>query len=337
MLKRRLLASAAALLLVVAAIVTTIKVVLSLPGIPYNVSELFLDNASWLALVFFALGLVWIGAGAMLVASVVRASRRPYVVLPIALVIATLISKMLISRGATYESLDDILGTNNVFGLVTQQGIWGTWWKHAFTAVGVDVVDFIERRVRYCALYSIPLVTIVFALLPLAAHRPRRPHGALTWGLTAIVAMLWLGISGSIVLTYAATDNLTELIANPLYLLGVLVAMAANAALLLRSQRSVSRILVTLGASAAAIPISWWLLNAGFAQHVEKYSMVFSGTQFLLGPDRQHALVARTLFVRWALVYVSGVLLIWFGAWLAGNVSDGLAISRRSTVPGGSE
>ena len=75
-------AFAAPLLALVAAIgsiVIAVRLVLRAPGIPYNVRELFLDHASLSALVFFALAIVWIGAGAMLLAHVLCRSRRVYV------------------------------------------------------------------------------------------------------------------------------------------------------------------------------------------------------------------------------------------------------------------
>src|SRR5262252_2586330 len=85
----------AALAIALALIVAAIKLVLRAPGIPYNVSELFLDDASVVSVGFFALGLIWIGAGAMLTALVLTNSRRPYLVLPIAILVVSLISKML--------------------------------------------------------------------------------------------------------------------------------------------------------------------------------------------------------------------------------------------------
>src|SRR5262245_35970096 len=71
----------APLLMLVATIVTivvAVRAVLHAPGIPYNVRELFLDQASVPALVFFALTLIWIGAGPMLLAHVLLRSRRPF-------------------------------------------------------------------------------------------------------------------------------------------------------------------------------------------------------------------------------------------------------------------
>ena len=332
----RIIVPGVALALVVSGLVLAIRTMLRLPGIPYNVSELFLDNGSVAAVTFFALGLVWIGAGAMIVAILLANSRRPYLVLPIAIVIASLISKMFISRGVTYESLDDILGTNNIFGLVTQHGIWGTWWAGAFERLGVDAVDFFERRVRYVALYSIPLVAIVFAVLPYTRRKFGRPNGvsAGVWAATAIVAVLWLWVSGTIVLTFAATDNLTELIAAPMYLFGALAVVAGVVSLLIGAGRSAARWMSALAAWAAGVPITWFLINAGLEQHVQKSSFVFSGTQFLLGPDRQHTLDTATLFTRWATVYAASVAVVAFGVWLVSSIAEAVrATSDRSAVP----
>ena len=55
-----------------------------------------------------------------------------------------------------------------------------------------------------------------------------------------------------------------------------------------------------------AVPVSWWLLNNGLEANVHKYGNVFSGAQFLLGPDRSNLLTEEILFGRWALVFVAG-------------------------------
>ena len=45
----------------VAAIVLGLKALLRLPGVPYNVSELFLDGGSAWRLALFAVAVLWIG------------------------------------------------------------------------------------------------------------------------------------------------------------------------------------------------------------------------------------------------------------------------------------
>jgi hypothetical protein len=207
--------------------------------------------------------------------------------------------------------------------------MWGDFWRRAFLATNVpDLVEFFERRGRYMALYSPLLICLAFALVPIA--RACRRRAAAGWpqllGL-ATVTIAWLWISKIIVFDWADTDNLTELVAahGPLNLGGglflyLLVALtAANVALLLRAaERGTWRAAVAF--SIAAIPLGWFLLGAGLEQHVDKYGLVFSGTQFLLGPDRQHSLSEATLFMRWAVVQTGGVAMLFVGAWIAHSV-----------------
>jgi len=339
---RSLVLPLAAFGLAAAVIVAGIKLLLHVPGIPYNVSSLFLDHASLPAVTFFAVAVLWIGAGAALVAFAVANSRRPYVVLPAALVLVSLVSKALVSRGATYESLDDILGSNNVFGIVTAQQIWGEWWRSAFVRLGIDTVDFIERRVRYCALYSIPLLAIASGLFWRALQKRHAPMSRTALLSTGVVAALSLWLSSVVVVTMAATDNLTELIAAPgplgipgeFYLFAVLVLTAANVELILRVVSSATRWSWAVGGSGVSVAASWLLLNAGLEQHIHKYSLVFSATQFLLGPDRQHALSMAALFGRWAVAYVAIVVVIALGSRIAEALIDGVrTTSRRSAAP----
>ena len=237
--KSRLALALGVLVAAVLTIAAAMKILLRVPGVPYNVSSLFLDDASVVAVSFFALALLWIGAGAVLVALAVTHSRRPYLVLPVVVLVVSLVSKMLVSHGVTYESLDDILGSNNLFDLVTRQNIWGEWWRAGFLRIGVDAVDFVERRGRYCALYSIPLLAIACALLPRTTTKASRSVSSAAIVATIVIGAVWLWLCGSIVLKWAATDNLTELIAAPLYLFAVAIVTAFNVELVLRARRSV--------------------------------------------------------------------------------------------------
>jgi hypothetical protein len=315
----------AVLVAAVGAIVIGIKTVLRLPGLPYNVRELALDEASVTALVFFALALLWIGAGAMLVAHAMRWSARPYVILPIALVVASLISKILPSRGVTYESLDDIIGSNDVFGLVTQHGAWGEAWKQLVSAAGPDVVDFLERRVRYIALYSMPLLAIALSLVATAPAAPTatrtRPFDR-AFGILCVVGWFWL--ARTLVITWAVTDNLTELIAHrswlgipgEWFLVVIPAVIGVVAGQMIRAVSDPKWWPAAMAAAIAGLPIGWTLLTCGLEPHVEKYGHVFSGAQFLFGPDRRTLLSQPALFVRWAALQSSAIGVTFVGAWI---------------------
>jgi hypothetical protein len=317
------------LLVLVAAVVTivvAVKAVLRLPGIPYNVRELFLDHASFRALIFLALMLIWIGAGPMLLAHVALRSRRAYLIVPLVLILVSLISKMLLSRSVTYESIDDIIGSNNLFGLVTRENVWGESCARVFNTLGSDVVDFIERRVRYTALYSIPLLDIglVFVFALRSAQAVSRMQ-ALDRFLLIVCAGGWFWLARTLIVAWAATDNLTELIARrPVFgisgewfLFAIPVLIGVSVVLLIRAAGQPRWWPVAIGATIAALPVGWALLNLGLEPHVEKYGSIFSGAQFLLGPDRKSILSESALFTRWVAVQLSAVGVTFVGAWVA--------------------
>jgi glycopeptide antibiotics resistance protein len=327
-----------------------IKTVLRLPGIPYNVSGLFLGGGSTAAIAVFAAALLWIGAGPLLLARWLSRSRYPCLVFLAGMVMVAMVSRTLLKYSVTYESLDDILGTNNLFSLVVNGNIWGDFWRHAFLSTNAaDLVDYFERRIRYIALYTPLAGCLALAFLPIWNARPGRirflsaPSG---WLALSAVVSFW--VSKRIIFDWAATDNLTELVATtgPLGLSGapwlfVLIALfAANVALLVRASQNLRRLPAALAFFAAAIPGGWALLHLGLEGQVVKYGQTFSGAQFLLGPDRQHSLSELTLFMRWAAVQAGGVAVVFIGAWIAhrfvvsmttGALVPGGATARRST------
>jgi hypothetical protein len=319
--------AAVVLLVLVVALAAAMKAVLRAPGIPYNVAELFLDDGSLLVLVIFALALLWLGAGPALLAQWLLRTRRPYLVLPVGVLLIALVSRTLLKYSVTYESLDDILGTSNLFERVTQGNVWGDSWRHAFLTTNMpNLVEFFERRVRYLGLYSPLAVCLTACLLPLKspiAVRQRPPSGVIL--LTGVLAAALVWLSKCIVVDWAATDNLTELIAEqgPFglggvpYLALILLVMALNVSAILLAVEGRAPLTVALACSIAGIPIGWALLTLGLEQHIAKYGVVFSGQQFLLGPDRQHTLGNGILFIRWVAAQVGLIATMAAGAWVA--------------------
>jgi hypothetical protein len=86
------------------------------------------------------------------------------------------------------------------------------------------------------------------------------------------------------------------------YLYLLLALGAVHIALLVR--RSAPR-WPALTYTAAAVPLSWWLLSHGLSAEIHKYGQVYSGVQFLLGPDRIEQLTEGALQARWAALYLA--------------------------------
>jgi len=320
-----LLAPAAVLVATIATIFVAIKLVLRLPGVPYNVEELFLDNASASALVIFSLALLWVGCGAMMLAHWLAQSRYPYFVLPLGAFILAMVSRTLLKYSVTYESLNDILGSSTLFQKITVDKIWGEFWSQAVSAINLpSLVEFFERRVRYTALYSLLAVTLTLVLVPIVVAREHRKANLFSMLALAASAVICLWLSKLVVIDGANTDNLVELIADrslfglngEVFLYAIAVLMAAHVALLLCARDSRLGWIGALVGSVVAVPAGWWLLNAGLEQQVHKYGQVFSGAQFLLGPDRRHALSEHVLLLRWAAVQTGSVGVMFIGAWI---------------------
>jgi hypothetical protein len=88
------------------------------------------------------------------------------------------------------------------------------------------------------------------------------------------------------------------------------VLIAGNVTAVFALSGTWTRRVIALGLSIIAIPVGWRLQDLGLEKPVQEYGLVFSGRQFLLGPDRQHTLNQPDLFARWAFVQASGVLAI---------------------------
>lgn len=311
-------------LVLIAVIAFTLAFLLKIPGVPYNVREMFRAQGSLLALSLFACGVIWLGAGSYWVGIQLAVARRPANRL-IALVCATcLISLALIWSAVTTESIEDISGSANVFWFVVNKDMWGPVWREIFLHLDAPaLVAFVEHCVRYSALYA-PL-PIVLGLLVAVRATPRGHWLAVDKLLLLSCSLLLLWFCKVIAFDWTSTDNLNELIAadGPWhwggggFLYGLLVLLCVNAFVLEAwATAGAARWLLAVFATALAVPLGWWLLNHGLEQQIRKYGLVFSGPQFLLGPDRKHVLSQDLLFLRWAALQLTIVMAVAAGLWV---------------------
>lgn len=307
---------------VVLLIVVALKILLNMPSVPYNVRELFRGDGNILALALFSLALLWIGMGSVWLGRSLLRSAYPALLFPPMTVLVGLISLAMLWSGVTSESISDIAGASNRFWYVTNRNVWGDFWRDLFLYLDAPgVIGFLETCVRYWALYT-PLCACLGLLVYAFGQQANNRHGWLAWSGLAGSACLLLWLCKAIAFDWSSTDNLNELIARDGewgwggggYLYGLLFLICLNAMLLANaSVTGLRRLGATILFSMAAIPLGWWLLNHGLEQNVEKYDRVYSGVQFLLGPDRSHALSQGVLFLRWSLLQIVGTLVIGTG------------------------
>jgi VanZ like family len=310
--------------------------ILRLPQLPYNVVDLFLGNGAFPFLIIFSLALLWIGASARLVSHYVAVSKHPWLALPLLAFGAGVIMLLLLFSSVTEESIADIAGSNNLHWFVINKEIWGAWARSLFTLLPAGVVSFFERPVRFAALYG-PLVTFLALMFMMVKTPNQVRHRVSSKSLLLLSTILWLWLCKGIAFDWSSTDNLNELIERDgpagwggggyLYLLVALIC--ANAVLLSHIRLTIIWLGLAVGATLAAVPVGWWLLNNGLDQYVQKYELVFSGVQFLLGPDRKQTLSQDVLFLRWSIVQLAGVIVIATGARIIQPVIDRLSESKR--------
>lgn len=256
-----------------------------LPGVPYNVRELLAPGMdgfmSVLGLALVAYSMV---NGVFVLFS---PKRRPWFLLfPVVLVVHGCLVWWVLWRSVPMESLGDIVGSP-VLG-------WPWQW---------------ETLGRYVALHTAIMLQLLGAALCVRAIlQPRTLGDALYW---AVISGLMAWPLYLLVVQGAATDNLTELIANgagfwassalaSAFFLTCLAASAVAAALAGAPRAMVLGALAVV-AAVAAVALYW----AGAEHTIVKYGKVFSAFQFLLSTDRTHYAQGADLVLRFGVAFVS--------------------------------
>jgi len=288
-------------------------VLIQLPGVPYNLRELFGEDRL-LGCFIFTLVLLWLGAGPWWISC--RAGRQPWPALwlPLWLFITACISLLLLQFAVTTESMNDITGSPDLYRRIAQENIWGDEWRNRLKDWPGVFIMALERTVRFTALYWLLLIPLTLSAL----FANRLWHSSTIAGACFILFTLWWGAKW-IVVDAAITDNLTELIApdGEPYLGAWLLLLAIHASLLSRISLRPGIILLAAIGSTLSLLASWWLINQGLEAVLFKYNNVFSALQFLLGANRSNTLTEAELLLRWAIAYLGMASVIAVGIRLA--------------------
>jgi len=258
-----------------------------LPGVPYNVKELFADGPAWLSAFLLALFILWSAASPVWFAR--RLANSPAALWQVLVFMLAYggVGYALLRLAVPMESLNDIVGSPVL--------AWPWEW---------------ELLGRFVALYAVPGVLIMVAVQ--SARQIRGRHmGPWHW----LSAVPVLGISYWVVIVQADTDNLTELLA-PHDFASACVAMVLFglflAAALVASPSPVRRWLPAASV-AASMGLAFLGLRCGLAWDLEKYGQHFSALQFLLSEDRAHYVSSTVAWLRYAglhLVAIGALVLI---------------------------
>ncbi|MCB1876832.1 MAG: hypothetical protein KDH88_12740 [Chromatiales bacterium] len=314
-----------ALLPGVIVIAIVLRLLLELPGIPYNVLEMFSGGGSVLFIAVFALAVAWNGAGSAFAGHWLSKRRWGLLALPVAVFGSALVSYLLLKVALTAETLADLSGGSVLNYRMTQEKVWGDFGASVFTFLNsTTILPIVERAVRFVALVG-PLFVALVALQ--AAVYKVRERGGMSGmvselGKYLLYALPWLLLCKYIAFDESSTDNLNELIERPGtfglggggYLYALVFLLSASGVWLGWAMRSGGRrLLVAAVAAIVAVPLGWWLLNQGLVERFTKYHATYSGVDFFLGPDRRNRLDTGTLFMRWSVVQLGMVLSLAWG------------------------
>jgi hypothetical protein len=277
-------------------------VVVRIPGVPYNVRELFPERYADVSAVLFAAFLLFGGFAPAWVAGRILKNPRWSLGTPAWAAIIALSAWTLLRLSVTTESIDDILGSPALG--------WGWDWEY----IG-----------RFLALYGGPALILVAGSAAVGAWLKSGAYAGIQTGMGLLFVNLpLLLLAHFVVIAWARTDNLTELIRDDPYpgdafLLVLVLLIGLNAAAVAHTWRSprVGPCLLALIATPVMAVPGWLLLDAGLVPQLTKYDITFPAVRFLLGSDRQTNLSETALLLRWVLVYASAVFALAYGQLVA--------------------
>lgn len=261
-----------------AAFALVLGLVLTSSAVPYNLRELIPSGVHGVFAVTALCVLTYSMVNGVFLLDALP-SRLWLVMFPVFLIGHAILSWGLLRLSVPLEAIHDIVGAPTL-------GWPGEW----------------ELSGRYVALHTSLLLQLVGAvLLVQSILKPARLSYFLCWFMLSLT-LAWPLYT--VVVTWAATDNLTELVADhasflsaSLLVLGLMLTCMSGSALsaALSTRRQVGLLLgLAVGGALLASLCFWW----GAEHTILKYGKVFSAFQFLLSTDRDHYVEGAALVVR---------------------------------------
>jgi hypothetical protein len=306
----------------VAVMAAGIAAVLRVPGVPHDaVSELFAGSPTWMDLIRFSLMLLSIGMGARFAAYLASIGRFGPLVLPLWCIVAVLITLGLAQHAVSTKTYADFTGSApTLYREIVHNRLWGATSARLLAPLEGGWDGPLERSVRFVFLIA-PLV-LWLGIFQVSAAHPTPSAKLRSFLLYAASAVPWLFLFKWVNFDHPSTDNLVELIepGAGAYLYALLMLVAFVSVLVGSIERFSRRgRLLTFGAFLLSVPIGWFLLKHGMVAALQKYGVMFSGIDFMLGPDRENKLPEVVLFERWSVLQIAATGGLGWSLWLAGH------------------
>lgn len=306
------------------AIGATLSVAFSLPVASQHLQAVFWKGGNLLNLFCFGVFIVGLGAGGGLLGNALRLTRLPWLLLPLLSFVVCLFAYLCLHFSVTPETLHNVVGSP----LSTQPRLAGQLPAvlapvGALATYSPDLAAGIERAVRFSALYA-PLPLFTGLAIAAAADFPTGSSGGLRYLSVAAVVVLLLWLCKLIVIDFAATSNIVELI-DPSPIGGFSRFYFANLAVLAVAMSAVGVWLALIGVLSgrstfflliATVVASTGLILLSLDDSVEKYQFSFHALDFILTGQRNQPLSEGARMAVWAVIHLALCTTIAFGIWI---------------------
>ncbi len=288
---------------------------LTLPGVPYNIVELFEHNGSFIDLFFFFIFLLSLGGSSGYIAEKLVITPSIGVLKFVGLhFISLALIFICFWLAVTTESIEDLVGASKL-----SQAIYANQTSDEFIPMLLNVLSlslmakmaqFLEFLYRFTALVALVQLPLTMGFI----FFKQQVAKAVMVKFIAITIVL-LTLCFYVVFIAAVTDNLTELVASPVILLLsiiILTSLVSTQRQLVINRKTVLAFSVMVVTGIA----SWFVAQYAFEQVIIKYGYTFSAFDFLIGAGRKEKISETSLIFRWTIVVIAFQLLLVVGAQL---------------------
>lgn len=279
-------------LIAFAALSIGLAVLIKLPGVPYNIKGLVAPGlAGVFSIVGLSMALLWLINGHFPAIRKFSPASRALYFLPLWLIAHALVTWGLLWLSVPLESIHDIVGSPVL-----------------------DWVWDLELIGRYVALHCAIALPLLGAIILTASLSRVGQKGLLAiWCLWSLLLAWPLH---AVIVSHAATDNLTELMRGGgdfpyamLLVAGVFLASLSATLLshlLARPSHIPAKLCLVVVAAMSSVACLW----LGSEPMILKYGKVFSAWQFLLSPDRNNYIVGPQLWLHFAAVFTAYLVMV---------------------------
>tara|TARA_R110001583_G_scaffold7158_5_gene35643 strand:+ start:12686 stop:14968 length:2283 start_codon:yes stop_codon:yes gene_type:complete len=273
----------------------------SLPGVPYNVKEIYEGNNVYIGALIFSIILFHVfGFPMALLQQLLERNTCNLKNLLLVIISHIGITWLLVRLFIPTESIHDILGSP----------VWG----------GVPEVELLFRFIGLFSLFSTAIFCVSMTILPTAKVINKNLLRISVW---LFFGLLILPFNYLVIIVLAGTDNITELLINEgysfhgLYIVTYLISTLFLALHLVMAivNRSLIKIVKIVLFIVITTPVMYWLIQSGTDNYIIKYNKVFSALQFLLSANRDAYIAPKLLFYYFSAAHISLVTLIVITQW----------------------